>query len=209
MKEIPNSTIESMIKLGEMLLKFGRTNRITYHEDGVTPESDTDHTVMLSIIACAFASRFSPELDIGRIAQFSLVHDLVEVYAKDTPTLRIMSTSEKKEKEERETIALKRIEEEFGEEFSWLIETIKEYESLKLPEARFVKVVDKVMPKITHILNGGVTITKQGQLDVLSAIHEQQRKSIYTSYGADQPEGLELWDRLTTRLSQILSMKKQ
>ncbi len=43
---------DSMVGLARLSLTFGQDNRITYHPDGKTPESDTDHTVMLGIIAC-------------------------------------------------------------------------------------------------------------------------------------------------------------
>jgi len=78
-----------VVRLGQLALAFGRVNRITRHEDGTTPESDTDHTVMLGLIACALAERWYPHLDRGLVAQYALVHDLVEVYAGDTPTLAI------------------------------------------------------------------------------------------------------------------------
>ena len=41
------------IRLADLILRFGRVNRATYHPDGERPESDTDHTVMLGILACA------------------------------------------------------------------------------------------------------------------------------------------------------------
>ena len=78
-------TADAVIALGRLALRFGRVDRITYHDDGVTAESDTDHTVMLGLIACAFAAAHLPDLDVGLIAEFAPVHDLVEVYAGDTP----------------------------------------------------------------------------------------------------------------------------
>jgi hypothetical protein len=45
------------------------------------PESDTDHTVMLALIACALAPIVDARLDVGLVAQYALVHDLVEAYA--------------------------------------------------------------------------------------------------------------------------------
>lgn len=182
-----------MIDLGSLALAFGRVNRITCHPDGVTPESDTDHTVMLGIAACAFAARFAPSLDLGKIAQFALVHDFVEVYAGDTPTARIMSDADNLDKSEREAAALARIREQFDGEFPWIGETIESYERLDTPEARFVKVVDKAMPKITNTLNKGATFLNQGH-DEQSAseflAHQQQK--LAGSYGSDQPEAVAL-----------------
>ena len=77
--KLPETIAADALSLAKLLLQFGRTNRITYHEDGVTPESDTDHTVMLGVMACAFAARYAPHLNNGKIAQFAFIHDLVEV----------------------------------------------------------------------------------------------------------------------------------
>lgn len=193
-QKLPEDIARAMIDLGELALAFGRTDRITRHPDGVTLESDTDHTVMLGLAACAFASRFAPSLDVGKVAQFALVHDLVEVYAGDTVTsMKGFSSADHKDKEEREAAALARIEREFGATLPWLPDTITAYERLDTPEARFVKVVDKAMPKIANILNGGVTFKPQGH-DKASAEEflKRQQDKLRESYGADQPEAMEL-----------------
>lgn len=191
--ELSPEAIQAIIDLGTLALAFGRVNRITCHPDGVTPESDTDHTVMLGLVACAFAERFAPTLDRGRIAEFALVHDLVEVYAGDTATARIMTDADHLDKEEREMAALARIKEEFDTELPWIGETIASYERRDTPEARFVKVVDKALPKITNILNGGVTFKGQKHDAVTGkAFLMHQREKVSITYGKDQPEAMAL-----------------
>ena len=195
--ELTPEAIQAIIDLGNLSLAFGRVNRITCHPDGVTPESDTDHTVMLGLVACAFAERFAPELDRGKIAEFALVHDFVEVYAGDTPTARIQSDADQISKEEREAEALSRIRTEFDAELPWIGETIDAYERRDTPEARFVKVVDKAMPKITNALNKGATFLKQGH-DVQTAqeflTHQQEK--IAKGYGSDQASAMVLLEVL-------------
>lgn len=150
----------TVINLAELTLRFARVDRITYHPDGTTPESDTDHTVMLGVVACAFASRYLHDLDLGLIAQYAFVHDLVEVYAGDTPTLQIDDAG-RAAKEDREAAALEQIDRDMVA-LPWVAATITEYERRETPEARYVKAMDKLLPKITHILNGCVTIGEQG-----------------------------------------------
>jgi 5'-deoxynucleotidase YfbR-like HD superfamily hydrolase len=184
---------EAVVDLGHLALAFGRVDRITYHEDGVTPESDTDHTVMLGLVACAFAARHLPDLDLGRVAQYALVHDLlvhdlVEVSGGDTPTLRI-SAHQKAVKRERERLALERIGREFALRLPWLPDTIHRYERQGDPEARYVKALDKLLPKITHLLNGGVTLRQQAMgRDELAARYAAQGVELL-GYAADFPEG--------------------
>lgn len=157
--------LNAVIRLGQLALRFGQVDRITYHPDGVTPESDTDHTVMLGLIACGLAPYVSRdlevELDVGLIAQYALVHDLVEVYAGDTPTLRIDADG-RADKAAREAEAEARIAAEFTATLPWVPRLIAEYEARTTPEARYVKALDKLLPKITHLLNGLKTLHEQG-----------------------------------------------
>lgn len=145
---------DALVDLGRLALAFGRIDRTAvYHPDGVTPESDTDHTVMLGWIACALAARCFPRLDAGLVAQFALVHDAPEVYAGDTQTLRIDAAG-RAAKAVREHAAVDRLTAEFGDRLPWFPAVIAAYEAQELPEARFVRGLDKVLPKIVHLLDG-------------------------------------------------------
>lgn len=192
-----------IIALGKLSLLFGRTMRGTFHEDGKRPESDTDHTVMLGLVASGIAQQHYQHLDLGLIAQFALVHDLVEAYAQDTRTLKIDAAG-KADKAKRERAALKRIEEEFSDSFPLIPELINRYEERVEPEARFVKAVDKIIPKITHILNRGATLRDQNiQKHEAEATYKQQGKDML-EYAADFPELLELREKMIQRMMQGL-----
>jgi putative hydrolases of HD superfamily len=151
--EIAESILPGVVALGEFAMKFALIERTGVVRIDGTPETDTDHTIMLSVIACSIASEHAPELDVGKVSLFALVHDLVEVYAGDVSTMRPEEVDfAVKEANERE--ALERIKQVFGQT-SWLYRIIDEYERLDSPEARFIKVLDKSMPAITHLVNGG------------------------------------------------------
>lgn len=197
LRPITDTVVQKTIELGKLILSFGLVNRVTTHEDGNTLETDTTHTVMLGITACAFAREFVPNLDLGKVAQFALVHDLVEVYAGDTNTFGKVAYDA--DKEEREAKALAQIRSQFDSTYPWLGETIEEYESLKSPEARYIKVFDKILPKITHILNNGAVIGRLGQTkESASEFIHAQTKKILQSYGADQPEAVFLLREIHT-----------
>jgi putative hydrolase of HD superfamily len=134
---------EDVLRLGQVALQFGRTMRITRHEDGIEQESDTDHTVMLGLLACALSYHF-PGLNTGRIAEFALVHDLVEVFAGDTSTLRQLSEAEEKAKNEREASAYFKLQGMFHHNMRWIGDRIKDYLFQIEAEARFVRAVDKL-----------------------------------------------------------------
>jgi 5'-deoxynucleotidase YfbR-like HD superfamily hydrolase len=145
------------IALARLALALGRVDRITQHPDGY-PESDTDHTVMLALVAAELAP---PHLDRGLVLAYALVHDLVEAYAGDTPTLVALDADGRAAKAAREADALNRICAELGPD-SWVVRMIEDFEAMTMPEARWVHHLDKSAPKLTHILNGGRSIRAHG-----------------------------------------------
>jgi len=172
--------MKTAIALGKLALAFGRTNRATFHEDGKRPETDTDHTVMLGLIACTHCPK---RLDRGLVAQYVLVHDLVEAKCGDTNSFD-MSEKARIEKDAREEAAFLELREEFGVD-SWMIRKIIEYEWQESPEARYVRYLDKAMPKITHMLNQCAAIKRmrKSHADLVRA-HEEQ----LTKLGEEYPE---------------------
>lgn len=166
----------AVVDLARLALAFGRIDRTAvYHPDGATPESDTDHTVMLGWVACALAARFFPALDVGLVAQFALVHDAPEVYAGDTPTLRIDAAG-RAAKAAREHAATRRLAAEFGARLPWLPALVGRYEGQDCAEARFVRGVDKVLPKAVHLLDGCAGLREHGMGRAeLAGVLEAQR----------------------------------
>lgn len=190
---------DTVITLGRTALAFGRVHRITFHDDGTTPESDTDHTVMLGLIACSIADAHLPHLNVGLVAEMALVHDLVEVYAGDTPTLRMQSADAKAAKQEREHAAYMRLRRQFAA-LPWVASLIAEYEALTCPEARFVKALDKLLPKITHILNDLATIRAQGMTPQKLAARYAAQEQELRGYAADFPILFDLRADLVSRV---------
>jgi len=199
--------IDRLIQLGRLSLQFSRVNRITLHEDGERLESDTDHTFMLTLIACAIASEH-PELglDVGLVAQLCQVHDLVEVYAGDTPTLNI-TAEERVIKAMREAEALQQLLREFHH-VPWLWGMLRRYEEQNCLESHFVRYVDKLMPKITHLLNDGAALAPQGVTTAkqLMARHIAQGFELKRKYPCFPPVD-QLFDALTMRCDRDLTFK--
>ena len=116
------------------------------------PENDAEHSWSLTLLACSLAPHIDPKLDVGKIAQFATVHDLVEVYAGDTANFA--PEKERATKDERERQALRRFEREWTQ-FPWIMETIAEYESQASSEAQFVKSVDKLITILIDCVEEG------------------------------------------------------
>ena len=211
--EAPSTTaldpalVQAVIDLGQLSLAFGRVPRRTYHEDGLRPESDTDHTVMLGLIACSLAPAMHADLDLGLVAQYALVHDVVEVYAGDTPTLRQPDAATRAAKADRERRAWQRIHNRYADVSPWLPDLIAEYEALSTPEARYVKAVDKVLPKITHLLNDLTSVAEQ-QMSVAELAESYRAQGIaMAAYAGDFPVLLALREVLVERMLQRAAAK--
>lgn len=201
-----------VVELGEVALDFGLVERITRHKDQGEPfpgpgpfETDTTHTVMLGLVACALAARWYPDvLDVGLVAQYALVHDLNEVYAGDTNTLQMPTAAAKKAKRNREYRAYVRLAGKFGAELPWVHHRISQYESLARPEARFVKGVDKLLPKLTHILNGARTVREQGMdAEALAARYAVQEVEM-AEYASEFPELMKLRELLVDMCLEVM-----
>jgi 5'-deoxynucleotidase YfbR-like HD superfamily hydrolase len=131
-----------------------------YHVKRTTPlpigerrwENDAEHSWAVAFLACSLAPQIDPKLDLGKVAQFAIAHDVVEVYAGDTSTFA--SEEELAGKEAREAKALERLSEEFAH-FPWIAQTIEEYERKACDEARFVYAVDKYIAVALDLIDEG------------------------------------------------------
>ncbi len=118
-------------------------------------ENVAEHSNMLGIIAPAYAEEYYPDLDPNLIARYCPIHDGVEAYVGDTP-MHIFSTELTVTKEELEAQGFRQLE----RDFRWLpkfAEKIKEYEAQRVPEAKFLRVFDKLAPLAMHFVEGGST----------------------------------------------------
>jgi 5'-deoxynucleotidase YfbR-like HD superfamily hydrolase len=180
MTDVANATID----LARDALAFGRIDRTAvYHPDGGPAESDTDHTVMLGWVACSLAARFFHRLDVGLVAQFALIHDAPEIHAGDTPTLRIDDAG-RADKANREHAATLRLMDDYGSRLPWMPMLVALYEQQRKPEARFVRGVDKILPKAVHLLDGARGLLEHGVVgDELRGVFERQEASMAAYVG--------------------------
>jgi 5'-deoxynucleotidase YfbR-like HD superfamily hydrolase len=178
--------VRSMVDLAGCALEFGRIERTAvYHPGGTRKETDADHTVMLGWMACSVAFIVAPMLDVGKVAQLALAHDAVEVYAGDTPTLRI-TAEERQAKHARERDAMALLSERFGLSLPWLPGMVQVYESRLEPEARFVWALDKLMPKLVHLQDDLHGLKEHGVTQVeFEQMFKTQRKALDGVIAAD------------------------
>lgn len=201
---ITPDTVDAVLALGQLTFRFAAVSRITRFPDGESLESDTDHTVMLTLIACALAHALRIDVDLGEVAQDCAVHDVVEAYADDTDSLSPGFAARRAEKKAREEAAYQLIAAQFGETLPWLAHRIAQYKSLATRSGRYVWILDKIVPKVTHILNGGATMRRTGMTRAQVADRYARQREELLVHAAEFPELLALHAALVSRLLRVL-----
>lgn len=191
---------DAVTDLGTLATRFAGINRTCcYWPDQRTPESDTDHTVMLAWVAPALADLLYPgRLDRGLVAEFAVLHDAVEVFCGDTPTLRIDAAG-RAAKADRERAAADEWDLLFDDRLPWAPRTIRRYEAQQEPEARFVKAVDKFMPRLIHMGDRCKGLHEIGMSTAELAASIGWTQQSVTSYAGEFPELLALGEELARR----------
>jgi len=136
---------DQLLILSDLTVRFADIHRIILYPDGHY-ENDLEHSFHLALVATELAANFHPELDTGLVSQFSIVHDLPEVYAGDIPSFE-RTEEARVQKEEAEKKALERLLKELPPHTANLLER---YEEQKEAEARFVRLIDKLLPPAIH-----------------------------------------------------------
>lgn len=121
--------------------------------EGGRYENDAEHSWSVALMAAALAPQIDPKLDVGKICQFAIVHDLVEVHAGDTSNFADKAV--KATKDSREEAALQKLQEDL-QALPWIPATVKEYEAQTTIEAQFVKSVDKLLPLMFDYIEEGL-----------------------------------------------------
>lgn len=162
-------------RIAEIVFKLSAVTRATRNPD-LRPETDVEHSMILAMLVVELCP---PGIDRNKAVVLAVLHDLPEVYAGDTNTIRA-SAADLAGKAERERHAIERLR----TEVPGLVPLIDEYEAQESLEAMFVRILDKVTPKITHYLNNCASIRAQGMtLSDLVERHRTQHEEMVTRYG--------------------------
>jgi len=109
-------------------------------------ENDAEHSWGLAVMALSLAPQIDKKLDVGKIAIYAIVHDLVEVFAGDTSVWAAPEALASKN--EREQAAIKVLAKRFPK-FPALSQFITDYDRKDTPEAKFVFALDKFLALLT------------------------------------------------------------
>lgn len=151
---IPNQLQEQIqfIVEADKLKRVSRRNKLV---DGSRRENSAEHSWHLGLMAMILAEHANEPINLHRVIQMLLVHDVVEIDADDTFCYDTEGMATKEEKEQKAAQRLFRmIPGPKGEEMKGLWE---EFEARETPEAKFAAALDRLQPVLANYLTGGGT----------------------------------------------------
>lgn len=133
-------------------------------------ENDAEHSWHLALMVMLLAEYADEPIDVGHAMKLVVVHDLVEIYAGDSP---VFVPGAADDQQEREIAAAERL---FGllpdDQAASLRSLWDEFEAAATPEARFGKAMDRLEPMLLNWLNGGGTWEMPGATEALVRARE-------------------------------------
>lgn len=144
------------LHLGSFAMRFARVERVPRYDE-TSRENDAEHSFMLSLVATEIAAQYFPDLDIGAVAQYATVHDLIELETGDVATFDL-SDSDLATKTASEHAALDRLCDKLPRHTAAMLRC---YEAQAEPEARFVRLIDKLLPVVVDIVGPGRKVMEE------------------------------------------------
>ena len=146
---------EALLAFLETIDRFKSIYRAAYLSDMSRHESDAEHVWHLCMYAWLLHGETALEADLGHSLELILAHDLVEIYAGDTP---LHSPELHHDKQAREAEAADRLfmtlpEEPAAQLRSWW----EEFVQGETAEARFVSAIDLLQAFAQNVFAGGQT----------------------------------------------------
>ncbi|MDR0217625.1 MAG: HD domain-containing protein [Enterobacteriaceae bacterium] len=122
-------------------------------------ENSAEHSWHFALAAISFAP-YVKDVDINRVVQMALIHDIVEIDAGDVIAFDLAG---REAIHAQEVKAANRI---FGllpeSQRDYFLALWHEYEDGATPEARFAKILDRVMPVFMNLHNNGQSWVENG-----------------------------------------------
>lgn len=145
----PKELAHDLLHLNDFVNRFRAVQRSIYFKGVEGRERNGEHAFQLSFMAKQVNIRAQLGLENGLITAMAEAHDLVEVYADDTPMFPdvfrgVDDQPSHEDKRQREEAAYLRIQHEFGTKFPFVAD-IRTYLDQAIPEAAFIHALEKLI----------------------------------------------------------------
>ncbi|MFI8346839.1 HD family hydrolase [Streptomyces sp. NPDC085596] len=118
-------------------------------------ENDAEHSWHLAMMVAVLAEHSDEPIDVGHTIELVLLHDLVEIYAGDTP---LYDSAGGAGQQEREAVAADELFRLLPDDQARRMRDLwDEFEERVTPEARFAKAMDRLQPLLLNWMARGGT----------------------------------------------------
>ncbi|MDQ1018515.1 HD domain-containing protein [Streptomyces afghaniensis] len=118
-------------------------------------ENDAEHSWHLAMMVVLLAEYSDEPIDVGHTVQLVLIHDLIEIYAGDTP---LYDGAAGRDQRDREVAAADELFALLPDDQALRIRALwDEFEERRTPEARFAKAMDRLQPLLLNWMARGGT----------------------------------------------------
>ena len=155
--------MERLKKQMEFIIEVDKAKKIirqTYLADASRKEDDAEHSWHLALMAVLLKEYANEEVDLAKVVPMVLIHDLVEIDARDTYAYDEAGEATNRV---RETKAADRI---FGllpeDQGSWFRTLWEEFEAYETAEAKFAHVLDNCQPLLLNDASDGRSWAEHG-----------------------------------------------
>lgn len=132
--------------------------RRTYVDGGTRLENSAEHSWHVGLAAWALAGYLKLDVDIGKVVQLALIHDLGEMTAGDT----FLYATDRTESADRERQGIVAFAGKYEGVLPGLASLWEEQESGATPEAAVLKIADRLLPFLHNLASEGKTWREHG-----------------------------------------------
>ena len=174
--------------------KVKKIMRQTYLSDASRKEDDAEHSWHLALMAVLLKEYSNEEVDLTKVIPMVLIHDLVEIDARDTYAYSGESAAVT---EARERKAAERVfgilPEDQGKVFRDLWE---EFEAYQTPEAKFAHVLDNCQPMLLNDASNGLSWTE----------HQVRKSQIYKRNEHTAEGSRKIWNYMQSLIQKHIDL---
>ena len=123
-------------------------------------ENDAEHSWHIAVMAMLFSEYATEPVDIGRVVQMCVVHDLVEIYAGDTFAYDIEGNADKEAREKKAADKLFAMLP--GEQGQMIRGMWEEFDAMETADAKYAACMDRLQPFFHNTLTDGHTWVENG-----------------------------------------------
>ena len=150
-----NKRLNDQLRFTAEIDKMTAVLRRTVLIDKSRRENDAEHSWHIAVMAMLFSEYAAEPVDIGRVVQMCVVHDLVEIYAGDTFAYDIKGNMTKADREREAADKLFAI---LPEDQGDMIRSLwEEFDAMETPDARYASCMDRLQPFYHNTLTDGHT----------------------------------------------------